>query len=102
MEEKDVISSTKYDRAKQYDIRIVERIAELADKYGVSMSQVALAWHYAKSVASPIVGATKVKHFDDACGAMNLLLSSDDIAYLEELYIPHEIVGQITHNGKMY
>ena len=98
----DVVLSTKYDRAKPYDIRIVERVAELADKYGVSMSQVALAWHYAKGVASPIVGATKVKHFDDACDAMDLSLSGDDVAYLEELYIPHEIVGQITHNGKMY
>ena len=62
----------------------------------------ALAWHYAKGVASPIAGATKVKHFDDVCGAMDFSLSNDDVAYLEELYIPHEIVGQITHNGKMY
>ena len=66
------------------------------------MSRVALAWHYAKGVTSPIVGATKVKHFDDACGAVDISLSNDDVAYLEELYIPHEIVGQITHNGKMY
>lgn len=98
----DRVSANKYDRTKEYDVKIVERVAELADRYGVSLSQVALAWHYSKGVTAPIVGATKVKHFDDACDAMNLTLSDADTAYLEELYVPHEIVGQITHSGKMY
>ena len=96
------VSRTKYDRTKQYDLRIVERVAELANKYGGIHEPGGSGLHYAKGVASPIVGAAKVKHFDDACGAMDLSLSSDDVAYLEELYILHEIVGQITHNGKMY
>ena len=98
----DAVAVRKYDRAKEYDLRIVERVANLAEKYGVSMTQIALAWLYAKGVAAPIVGATKVEHFDDACQAINVTLAEEDVAYLEEPYVPHEIVGQITRRGTMY
>lgn len=68
---------------------------ELAEKYGVTMTQIALAWHYAKGVASPIVGITKTKYLDDAAGALDVELSKDDVEYLEELYAPHHVVGAI-------
>ena len=88
----------KYDRTEEQDIQIVTRVHELAEKYGVKMQQVALAWHWAKGVASPIVGATKTRYLDDAVGALNVKLTDEDIAYLEEPYIPHRIVGAIDRN----
>ena len=60
--------------------------------------QVALAWLWNKGVASPIIGATKASHFDDAAEALALRLSSEEIAYLEEPYCPHKIVGAIDQN----
>lgn len=83
----------KYDRAKENDLQIIDRVAEVADRLGVSMTEVALAWIMAKGVAAPIVGATKVPHFDAAVRSLDLSLSKEDIAYLEEPYKPHEIVG---------
>ncbi|KDN09597.1 putative oxidoreductase [Gilliamella apicola] len=59
------------------------------------MTQIALAWQVAKGVTAPIIGATKTKYLDDAVGAIKVSLSEDDIAYLEEPYIPHRIVGAI-------
>ncbi len=88
----------KYDRTEEQDMQIVTRVHELAEKYGVKMQQVALAWHWAKGVASPIVGATKTRYLDDAAGALNVKLTDEDIAYLEEPYIPHRIVGAIDRN----
>ncbi len=73
-------------------------VHELAERYGVKMQQIALAWHFAKGVSSPIIGLTKISHLDDAAGALDVKLTAEDIAYLEELYIPHRIVGAIDHN----
>ncbi|HSL72857.1 MAG TPA: aldo/keto reductase [Ilumatobacteraceae bacterium] len=73
---------------------IVERVAEVADERGVSRAQVALAWMLSKSfVTSPIVGATKDHHLDDAVAAVDLTLSTEEIARLEEPYHPHAVVG---------
>jgi 1-deoxyxylulose-5-phosphate synthase len=73
---------------------IVDRIAEVADERGVSRAQVALAWVLAKPfVTSPIVGATKQQHIDDAVAAVDLELSADEISRLEEPYTPHQVVG---------
>ncbi|MFR6496977.1 MAG: aldo/keto reductase [Ruminococcus sp.] len=55
----DRVAMGKYDRTEEQDMKIVARVAELAECYGVKMQQIALAWHWAKGVASPIVGATK-------------------------------------------
>ena len=59
------------------------------------MTQVALAWQFAKGVTCPIIGATKRKYLDDADGALNLTLTPEEIIYLEELYVPHKIVGAL-------
>lgn len=86
---------SKYDSTHNKDYLIVVRVDELAKKYGVSMTQISLAWHFAKGVTSPIIGATKAKYFDDAVGALNVKLTQDDIQYLEELYMPHKVVGAL-------
>lgn len=65
----DRVAIGKYDRTEEQDMRIVTRVAELAEKYSVKMQEIALAWHWAKGVAAPIVGATKAKYLDDAAGA---------------------------------
>lgn len=80
------------------DLQIVKRIHELAECYGVKMQQIALAWHWAKGVASPIIGATKPVYLDDAAGAFDVKLTEKDIAYLEEQYLPHRVVGAVDHN----
>lgn len=88
----------KYDQMQKQDIEIVKRVDELAKKYNCKMSQIALAWQWAKGVSSPIIGATKMKYIDDAVDAFNIKLSNDDITYLEEMYVPHPIVGAINEN----
>ena len=85
----------KYDSAKDNDLQIIERVNQLAQKYNVSMAQISLAWLYKKGVASPVVGTTKINHFEDAVKAIDLDLSDDDCKYLEELYINHKIVGAL-------
>lgn len=94
----DRVAKGKYDKMEKYDIEIVNRVNELANKYNCKMSQIAIAWHWAKGVASPIIGATKAKYFDDAVGAFDINLTKEDIAYLEEKYVPHPIVGAINEN----
>lgn len=85
----------KYDSAKDNDLQIIKRVNQLAQKYNVSMAQISLAWLYKKGVASLVVGATKINHFEDAVKAIDLDLSDDDCKYLEELYINHKIVGAL-------
>ena len=91
----DVTAAGKYDSTKDSDMQIVDRVSELAEKYDCTMTQIALAWQYAKGVTSPLIGATKAKYFDDAVGSFQIELSPLDIVYLEELYIPHKIVGAL-------
>ena len=88
----------KYDHMEAQDIKIVARVQELAEKYNCKMSQIAIAWHLAKGVASPIIGATKAQYIDDAVGALDIHLTAEDIAYLEEMYVPHPIIGAIDKN----
>ncbi len=94
----DRVAMGKYDNAQEQDMQIVNRVHELSQRYGVKMSQIALAWHWAKGVAAPIIGATKANYFDDAVGALDVKLTPEDVAYLEEPYLPHRIVGAIDHN----
>ncbi len=94
----DRVAMGKYDKAESKDVGIVARVDELAKKYNVSMSQIALAWQWAKGVMAPIVGSTKASHLDAAVEALAIKLTDEDVHYLEELYVPHEIVGAINHN----
>lgn len=94
----DRVARGKYDPSEQQDMPIVTRVHELAEKYGVKMSQIAMAWQWAKGVASPVVGATKSAYLDDAAGALDVVLTDADISYLEECYLPHRVVGAMTAN----
>ena len=94
----DRVAMGKYDPMEQQDRKIVSRVHELSEKYNCKMSQIAIAWQWAKGVASPIIGATKTGYLDDAAGAFAVKLTAQDLAYLEEMYVPHPIVGAIDHN----
>jgi len=91
----DSTAVSKYDSTQQTDYQIVLRVHELAQNHTATMTQIALAWQFSKGEASPIIGATKVSYLDDAAGALNIQLTVEEIAYLDELYMPHKIVGAI-------
>ena len=92
--ETDEVGKKLYNSAVESDHRVIERVAEVADKRGVSRAQVALAWLLSKPVVTaPIVGASKPNHLNDAVMALSLKLSEDEIRIVEEPYVPHEVVG---------
>ena len=90
--ELDTFAKGKYDATAEQDNVIIERVAEMAEKYGTSMTAVSLAWLLTK-VTSPVVGATKPHHLEGPAAAADLALAAEDIAYLEEPYVPHALVG---------
>jgi aryl-alcohol dehydrogenase-like predicted oxidoreductase len=78
----------------EIDFAVIDRAAEVAAARGVATAQIALAWLLHKpAVTAPIVGATKVEHLEDALAAEQLSLSNEEIARLEELYVPHGVSG---------
>ncbi len=92
--ESDQFSLNLYKQTEEADSKVVARVAEIAAKRGVPRAQVALAWVARKSpVTAPIIGAGKAQHLDDAVAALSLNLSADEIAALEEPYVPHAVVG---------
>lgn len=91
----DTIAKAKYDYAKDRDMDIIMRVHELAEKKGFKMSEIALAWLLAKGVAAPIIGATKEKYYDEAVRALEVELTPEEVLYLEEPYIAHEVTGAI-------
>ena len=90
--EMDTFAKGKYDATAEQDNVIVRRVAEVAERLGTSMTAVSLAWLLTK-VTSPVVGATKPHHLEGPAAAADLVLSAEDIAYLEEPYVPHALVG---------
>ncbi len=95
--EQDAYAKSKYDRTVVQDLVVIERVAELAEKRGVSMTEISLSWLLSK-VTSPVVGATKLYHIEGAVRAADLKLTREEILYLEELYQPHKLVGVIAQN----
>ena len=93
----DKVLHDKYDGEMDNNLQIVDRVSQLAEKYGVTMTEIALAWHFAKGVTAPIVGATKISHFNDAVKAVDMALTDEDVVFLEELYKPHKIVGALVN-----
>ena len=92
----DKIARMKYDGSLEQDKIVIERVKEIAEKYNVQRAEVALSWLFKKDqVVSPIIGATKFSHLETAVSALNLKLSEEDINYLEEVYVPHKVVGAI-------
>lgn len=96
----DATMRNKYDAARDNDMQIVARVSEVAERHGVSMARVALAWYWARGVESPIVGCTHPERVDDAVAALNVELSADEVAYLEEPYAAHELVGPAARPGE--
>ena len=95
--QEDSYARLKYDATAEQDGAIIRRVALLAEKRGVSMTEISLAWLMAK-VTSPIVGATKLHHVEGAAKAAELKLSEEELSYLEELYLPHKLVGVMAQN----
>lgn len=93
----DSYAKFKYDATKEQDEVIIRRVAELADKHGVSMTEISLAWLLTK-VTSPVVGATKLHHIEGAAKAVDIVLTDDETAYLEEPYVPHPLAGVMAQN----
>ncbi len=96
--EQDSYGKFKYDATAQQDGAIIQRVAELADQHGVTMTEISLAWLLQK-VAAPVVGATKPHHIEGAAKAVELQLSQEEMSYLEEPYIPHKLVGVMAQNS---
>lgn len=79
---------------EEKDTTIIQRVHEVAGAHGVSMAQVALAWSLSKSaVTSPIIGATRMHHLEDAVAALSVRLTEEELKRLEEPYVPHEVRG---------
>lgn len=95
--EEDAYAKSKYDSTAQQDRVIIERVAELAEQHGVTMTEISLAWLLTK-VTAPVVGATKPHHMQGAARATELQLTPEELMYLEAPYVPHALVGVMAQN----
>ena len=93
----DSYARLKYDATAEQDGEIIRRVEELAERRGVTMTEISLAWLLAK-VTAPVVGVTKLHHIEGAAKAVELDLTAEELAYLEELYVPHALVGVMAQN----
>ena len=93
----DYYAKLKYQKYEKEDLEIIKRVDEIAQNHDVSMTEVSLAWLLTK-VTSPIVGATKMHHVEGAVNSVDLTLTEDDITYLEEPYVAHDLVGVMAEN----
>lgn len=94
--ETDQIAKFKYNTTADIDKPVIERVALLAEKLGVTRAQIALAWLLQKKpVVAPIVGVTKITQLEDVVEAVSIKLTPEDVAYLEEPYVPHKNVDSI-------
>lgn len=94
--EADEMAKSKYDSTADADRLVVERVAEIAKKCNIPRVYVALAWLLQKKpVVAPVIGATKMSHIKDAVAALDTTLAPDEVAYLEEPYVPHKIIGHV-------
>ncbi|MEE3502828.1 aldo/keto reductase [Acidiphilium acidophilum] len=92
--ETDEFGKTLYAGTQDADRKVVEAVAAVAGGRGLSRAQIALAWVLSKpGITSPIIGATKIEHLNDAVAAVKIKLSEDEIVRLEAPYVPHQVVG---------
>ena len=87
----------KYDATAAQDSEIISRVEKIAEKQGVTMTEVSLAWLLTK-VTSPVVGAMKMNHIEGAAKAVDLELKPKELVYLEEPYVPHPLAGVMAQN----
>lgn len=96
----DHIAKDKYDlnqHTKACDDEIIKRVGEMAQKHNTTRIAISLSWLMRKTT-SPIIGATKLSHIDDALAAFKVNLSDEDMKYLEEPYVAHDLVGVMLNN----
>ncbi len=92
--ETDEFGKRLFARMVEADRQVVDRVTQVAEARGLPRAQIALAWLLSKPViTAPIVGATKLQHLDDALAAVSVKLTADEIATLEEVYVPHALGG---------
>jgi 1-deoxyxylulose-5-phosphate synthase len=92
--ETDQFGKTLYARTESADRQVIDRVGQVAGKRGIPRAQVALAWLLGKpGVTAPIVGATKASHLEDAVAALSVRLTPEEVASLEEPYVPHPVAG---------
>jgi len=90
----DEFGKTLYAKTEEADRAVVERVQAVANARGIPMAQVALAWMLGKPfITSPIIGATKPQHLEDALAGSTVKLTADEVARLEEPYVPHAVSG---------
>jgi len=100
--ETDPVAKQKYDATADSDKIIIERVGEIAAKHGVPRAHVALAWMLQKPpVVAPVIGATKLSQLESAVEALSVKLATEEMAYLEEPYLPHPLVGLIPYGGQL-
>lgn len=100
--ETDPIARQKYDATADSDKMVIERVAEVAEKHGVPRAHISLAWMLQKvPVVAPVIGATKIPHLESAVASLSVRLTPEDMAYLEEPYVPHPLVGLIPYGGQL-
>lgn len=91
--ERDAISKAIFSKTEEMDRRVAKRVAEVASNRGIPRAQIALAWLLQKEeVTAPIVGSTRISHLEDAVSALSVRLSPEEIASLEQLYVPHPVI----------
>ncbi|MFD0670017.1 aldo/keto reductase [Cohnella sp. GCM10027633] len=94
--ETDQAQKMKYDATAGADRLIADRLAAIAERRGVPRAQIALAWLLQKQpVTAPIIGVTSIPQLEESVGSLSVTLSSDEILALEELYVPHRVVGAL-------
>lgn len=93
----DSYAEFKYGNTRKKDAVIIDRVAEIAAQRGITMTETALAWLLTK-VTAPVVGATKFHHIEGAASAVDVELTYEEIAYLEEAYVPHSLTGVMAQN----
>jgi 1-deoxyxylulose-5-phosphate synthase len=92
--ETDVFGNAMYKHTEAADEQVVNALGRVAEQRGISRAQVAMAWLLSRpAVTSPIVGATKPHHLEDAVAALNVQLTNEETAELEAPYIPHPVLG---------
>jgi aryl-alcohol dehydrogenase-like predicted oxidoreductase len=92
--ETDAFGKSMYSRTEEADEKVVDALGKIAEERGVPLAQIALAWLLSRpGVTSPIVGATKQHHLDDAVAALTLQLTKEETAALEAPYVPHPVLG---------
>lgn len=92
--ENDEVQKRFFPVTSESDRQVVERVKEISEKRSIPRAQVALAWVLQKeTITSPIIGATKISHLEDAAATLSIKLTSEEIAYMEEPYVPHPVMG---------